>query len=291
MSKPKITAPGVYELPMDVYHSQCCDGPSVSSSGLRTIENDSLKHFYATARGLNPDAPEPEHKPSLDFGKAVHALLFDDADEIARLVTSPYEAFRTNEAKAWRDEQHEAGRIIVTDDVLARIRGVHTALVDEPGCAELLTAGKPEQSMIWRDAETGIWLKSRPDRLPSDAVLADLKTTKSARPSSLERDIVNYGYHMQLGLAAMGMRALMDVTCTDAWLVFVESAAPHDVTMVRLGDELMDFGERQCRRAIRSLADAIEADEWPGYAIGPRTAHGPDWFHKKMQNEIERDLL
>jgi len=30
-----ITEPGIYRnVPMDVYHSDCCDGPSISSSGL-----------------------------------------------------------------------------------------------------------------------------------------------------------------------------------------------------------------------------------------------------------------
>ena len=28
-----ITKPGVYDIPIDYYHAQPCDGPSISSSG------------------------------------------------------------------------------------------------------------------------------------------------------------------------------------------------------------------------------------------------------------------
>lgn len=286
-----ICEPGVYDIPMDWYHSQCCDGPSVSSGGLRKIENESPAHFWCQARGLNPNAIESGPNAAFSFGKAVHALLFDDQDEISRLVVSPFESFRTNAAKEWRDEQYANGRTLITEDDMAHIHGIHKALSKEAGCAELLTAGEPEQSMIWKDKETGVWLKSRPDRLPSDLVFADLKTTKCAKPSLLNTEIVNRGYHMQLALACMGLKELRGEDATDCWLVFVEKTPPYAVGMVRIADDLIDYGQRQCRRAIRKFADCLESGDWPAYTEGPYTAHGPKWFSDKCEREIEELTL
>lgn len=286
-----IDSNGIYDLPMDTYHAQCCDGPSISSGGLRTIENESPAHFWAYAQGLNPEAHKRPHNNAFDFGKAVHALLFDDQEEIGRLVVSPFDEFRTKDARAWRDEQRESGRIIITDDIMSAIKGIHKSLASEAGVPELLTAGEPEKSLIWRDAETGVWLKSRPDRFPSDRVFADLKTAKSADPRLLDTEIVSRGYHMQLALACMGLEALRGETTTDCWLVFVEKTPPFAVTTVRLGDELVDYGAKQCRRAIRKFADCLGSGDWPSYVEGPLTLHGPKWFTERCEKEIEGNIL
>lgn len=286
-----IDKPGIYDLDMDTYHSQCCDGPSISSGGLRKIENESPAHFWCQATGLNPEAIEQPRKAAFEFGKAVHALLFDDQEEISRLVISPYDSFRTNEAKAWKQEQYDEGRTIITEDDFSAIKSMHDALAAEAGVPELLTAGEPEKSMIWKDAETGIWLKSRPDRIPTDGVLADLKTCASADPHILNGDIIKRGYHMQLALAADALKILTGQEVTDAWLVFVEKTPPFAVTTVRLGDELMDLGKRQCRRALRKFADCLKDNDWPAYVEGPITLHGPKWFTEKCNKELEANLL
>ena len=288
-----IDTPGIYELGMDEYHRQPTVGPSVSSSGLRRVENESPAHFWAYAKGLNPDAEERPGTGALDLGKAVHAFLFDDADEIARIVVRPDEFpdYRTKAAREWRDAQRDSGNVIVDAPVLKSIRRMHDALEAEPGVAALLTAGEPEKSIIWQDAETGIWLKARPDRLPSDGILADLKTTRDASPRGVQRSLSEYGYHMQMALAAEGLEAVGRAPVTDAWLVFVESSLPHCVTVARIGDEMMEFGRMQCRRALRRIADGLNTGRWPGYFEGPTTAYPPDYYFKRLTNEFEQGAL
>src|SRR6516165_9526480 len=63
-----ISKPGIYSgIPLEVYHSQkICDGPSVSSTGLRRtleINGGSPLHFWDEWSG-NPDCAEPEDKPA-----------------------------------------------------------------------------------------------------------------------------------------------------------------------------------------------------------------------------------
>lgn len=45
-----ITEPGIYDMPIRWYHDNCCDGLSVSSSGLRTIMLRYEKRWPANSR-------------------------------------------------------------------------------------------------------------------------------------------------------------------------------------------------------------------------------------------------
>src|SRR5258708_18976764 len=106
-----ITEPGVYDLTMDRYHGQPCDGPSVSSSGLRTIWSASPAHYWLES-SLNPHREEQGERPHFSLGRAAHHLLFlgrtgFDAEFVVR--PEKWKDWRTNDAKEWRDEMLAAG--------------------------------------------------------------------------------------------------------------------------------------------------------------------------------------
>ena len=64
----KISEPGVYSLPIEIYHGQPTVGPSISSSGLRTIWAQSPAHYYVDSP-LNPKrAPQPD-RPAFALGR------------------------------------------------------------------------------------------------------------------------------------------------------------------------------------------------------------------------------
>ena len=70
--------------------------------------------------------------------------------------------------------------------------------------------GKPEQSLIHIDAETGIYIKSRPDWLPDNPAhrpLVDYKTCRSIEPRKLSQDAFAYGYHIQAAMQVDAVRA------------------------------------------------------------------------------------
>lgn len=71
----KIGEPGVYDLSMAEYHGDCCDSPSVSSSGLRTIWSQSPAHYWYNSP-YNPNRPEPKERAHFSIGKAAHHLLY-----------------------------------------------------------------------------------------------------------------------------------------------------------------------------------------------------------------------
>jgi hypothetical protein len=264
----KITAPGCYVgMPMEAYHGQPCDGPSVSSSGLRTIWAESPAHFWAKS-SLNPDRKAQNDSPAFAVGRLAHKLLLEGreglADEFA-IRPDCWSDWRTKEAKVWRDEQVLAGRTVITEDDLVTVTGMAESLARHPLVKAGILDGKVERSLIWKDAETGIWIKSRPDVIPNaSGVVADLKTTVSVTDDALAKALGSYGYHMQASVVGMGLEEVLGLQMEAFALVWVEKAEPFCVRVTQLTPEDLDRGQRQFRSALRSMARCLDKGVWPG---------------------------
>lgn len=289
----KITAPGCYAgIPIDLYHGDVTDGPGVSSSGLRTIEAKSPAHYYAQSY-LNPDRLPEEPKDHFSFGKAAHTLLLGEDGFRDQFVVRPdkWKDWRTDAAKQWRAEQQAAGRTVLNADDIVAIRHIAKQLAADPLVQSGILQGKVEHSLIWQDKITGVWLKSRPDVIPSaDGVLVDLKTTTDASPESVVNTIKNYGYALQGALAGLGMEATLGIKMTDFVLVWIEKSAPYAVNISPVDPEWIYWARRQLRRAIDTFAKCIETNEWPGYS-GEATAYIPTWLKKRFEEQAETGEL
>src|SRR4051794_35615536 len=108
-----ITAPGLYSgVPIQTYHgASLCGGPSVSSSGLRKIINQSPAHFWCESP-YNPNRVEPKESDALVLGRAAHHLLLGEDDFSTLFIARPdkWDSWRTDAAKAWKAEQEAEGR-------------------------------------------------------------------------------------------------------------------------------------------------------------------------------------
>ena len=287
----KIAKPGVYGLSMDEYHSDICVGPSISSSGLRTIESRTPAHFWATSC-LNPDAEPQEDSEAFALGRAAHALLLEGglADNF---VVRPdrWADWRTSAAKDWRDEQIAAGKTVLLPSDLDAITGIAKSLAGHALIKAGILQGQVESSLIWQDGPTGVWLKSRPDVLPvADGVVVDLKSTTDASLEAVQRTIRTYGYAMQGALVGQGLEKVLGIKMSAFALVFVEKTSPYAVNVVEIDPDWLWYAGRQLRRAIDTFARCIESGDWPGFE-GERVVYMPDWFRKRLESEAELGQL
>lgn len=276
-----ISEPGVYDLSMDRYHGQPCVGPSVSSSGLRTIWSESPAHFWSESQ-MNPDnwedvevdgvtvhrLKDQAERPHFSLGRAAHHLLFlgqaGFADEYV-IRPEKWSDWRTKEAKEWKAEMLSAGLTILTASELDAIAGMAKSLGSHPLVKAGILDGAVERSLIWKDKQTGVWLKSRPDCIPNDSGdISDLKTTVSVKTDALRRTLADYDYPMQGSLVGMGLDAVLGREMQTFSLVFVEKTAPFCARVVTLRPSDLERGERQCRIAAQIFAECAEACEWPG---------------------------
>jgi hypothetical protein len=262
-----ITQTGAYALTMDQYHSQICDGPSISSSGLRTIWAQSPAHFYE-ASPLNPNRAEPEEKQHFSIGRAAHFLLLEGRegfDQQFAVRPAQWADWRTADARKWRADALKAGLTVITEDDLANVAGMARSLGRHPLVQAGILDGEVERSLVFRHEETGVWLKSRPDCIPSSCRDgSDLKTTVSVSTQSLQRTIEDYDYPMQGALVSMAFEAVLGTVLEAFTLVFVEKTAPWCVRIVTLTPEDMVRGRMQVDAATRIFAACCETGEWPG---------------------------
>jgi hypothetical protein len=280
-----IETPGLYRMPLEKYHTQCCIGPSVSSSGLRTIENDCPAEYWAFS-SMNPYAYEKKKSHALNFGSAAHCLILGDEsfDERYALRPSKWSDWRKKEAQEWRAEQEAAGLIVVTPEDLDHIAKMAKVLAKHPLNAAGLFDGEAEVSMIWQDV-TGIWLKARPDILPPSGDVADFKTCASAEPRDCLRDVTKMGYHMQMALCMEGMRQFgMDPQA--ALLLFVQKTPPYYCTPIEIDEDALYWAAALNRRAIDTFARCYETGEWPDYTNGDiKTYSIPEYVHQLLSEQ------
>ena len=175
-----ISKQGWYSgISLDRYHSAgMCDGPAVSSSNLRTCWLKSAAHMF-DEWAENPDAEPRESTRNMILGAASHHLLLGEEGFKLRYVAQP-ETYRdkvtaqekpwNNNAgvcRDWHEKQREQERTVVTVKELKSIVEMARSLALEPLVQQDLLRGYVETSGFFKDTETGLWVKVRPDVVPS----------------------------------------------------------------------------------------------------------------------------
>ena len=298
-----ISKPGIYSgIPLDTYHQpDICDGPSVSSSILRTIIGESPAHFYCYWLG-NKNHVEKETPRHFVVGRAAHHLFLGEKFFTEKFVVQPedYEdengaikkwTYGAKACKEWRDIQERTGRLILTAAEFEDIKGMAVELGMDPLVKEGALNGLIEHSIFWKDKKTGIWLKARPDTIPGDSGdFVDYKTTVSVQWHALERSIEDFNYHMQGALVLRGAREVLEMPNPSFTLVWQEKKPPYCVRSTVLKDNEIAEGERGNRMAIDTFARCLKSGKWPGPG-GDREDAVPIERSEAAQKRFEERLL
>lgn len=251
-----LTKPGIHDgIPSEQYHG----GPGISASGLKRMLPPYTPAHYRYG--------EQEDSAALDFGKVAHRLVLGDGDSFA---VSPFESFRTAEAKAWKAEQEAAGVVVISADDHERAKAMARAVHEHPLAGQLFTEGKPEQSLYWTDPETGVLCRARFDWL-RDVVegrrllIPDLKTARSAEPFTFARSAADFGYAISAEFYRQA--AIHNGLDPDPLPLFVsvEKKKPYLVSVTAISDDDMEHARALISRGLRLYAECMERDEWPGY--------------------------
>lgn len=274
-----ITKPGCYsKIPLETYHSAAiCDGPSVSSSGLRVLFAESPAHFYQGWPG-NPNREEPEDKKHFIVGRAAHHLFLGEPYFAKLFCVQPesYPDKKTGElkkwtyaaafCKEWAEQRKKEGRLPLTNGDVETIKGMAASLGRHPLVRAGALNGLIERSIFWKDKETGIWLKARPDAIPGDSGdFVDLKTTaRKVLWHEIVRELGERMYHQQGALICRAAREVLGIDKPTFTLVFVEKQPPHCVRVVTVKEHELERGDKQNRMALDLMAKCLKDKKWPG---------------------------
>lgn len=293
-----ITEPGIYVgISLDDYHGKrdLFDGPAVSKSSLKHLlpaHGGSPKAFWGRW-AWNPRRIEQSTSDALDFGKAVHCLLLGDEVFDEKFIVRPdaFPDYKTKAAKEWRDASRKQGLTIVTKDQLQKIRLIRADAAEYPLVKLGVLSGRIERTMAYKDPETGIWVKSRPDVIPAaDGVFADLKSTSKLEEDFLERQIADAGYYLQAAMLRMVCRVLGLPFDTFVMLYVLNDDVP-DTAHVELSQFEIDRGERAVKWCLRAIRHGLDTGEWPGarpFDGGERQAQMKPWTKETLDRFLDQ---
>jgi hypothetical protein len=301
---------------MKLYHSQCTPDVSVSSTGIRAATLKSPHAFWMSS-DLNPNRypPKPESE-YLILGKAAHCLILGDEvfaenfayvpeDAPPRPTATQIKAFERDgfwsekaapNAAFWEQFDIEAqGRSLLTAEQVTRIGYMAENLAALPEAREALIGDLTEISMIWQDEITGLWVKSRPDCIPSNAVdFGDLKTFSPKGADlvlSAHRAITDAGYAVQMAMAVEGAERVFGTTAESCALIFIQTTEPYEPVPVILDAEAIYWGRVLMRDGLDKIAHGLKTGEWPVRAPQMTSySFPPSMLHRFGQMQIDGQL-
>ena len=207
--------------------------------------------------------------PSLLMGRAAHSLVLEGKEVFdSEFAVAPLGDRRSKEGrKAWADfVTDNLTKTVVSQEDWIKIYGMSQAVRSHPFAAQLLAEGLSEQTVIWKDEETGIMCRCRPDRMPKGHnILVDFKGTKDASSYGFDKAISTYFYYRQ---AAMYLEGISKITGEqyDAFvLIACEWEFPHRMDVCTIDADYLAWGKQEFHELLRLEARCRDAGHWPHY--------------------------
>lgn len=236
--------------------------------------------FTYWAKHLNPDRPKKDATPQMILGSAFHKFILENetfldeycfAPEAVTLKYSGREAY--DEYKKQLAECESSNKIVLTNDMGNVLIDMREKLKQNKKSMQLID-GRIENSFFWRDAESGLLLKSRPDIL-HDSICVDLKTTSDASPRAFQNEMVKYGYHIQFAMIRDAVKAIEGHLLKTFIDLVIENKYPHNMAIYIIDEEAINEGERIYKSVCLDMKAARELNEWNDYGV--QTVGLPKW--------------
>lgn len=269
---PRVAIEGLdmLDIPSDAYHAS----PAVGHSSLVRIMR-SPAHFRHYL-----DTPH-EASPALEFGTAVHAAILEPELFLETYAVPPKFDRRTKDGKASAEkwENDNLGKRMLSIDQMAGIALMQKSVLQHKTAARYLEKKLVEKSFFWRDVDTGIECKFRPDVMMIDSRgevinntsqldqvvgIVDVKTTLDASAGAFARSMAKYGYDLQAAFYSDPLSAFLGREIPFYELA-IESSEPHACALYRVGERTMEIGRTKYRAALQLLQWCKQEGAWPGY--------------------------
>lgn len=283
--------PGIHQLDNEAYHA----APGISNSGLSIIAERTPAHYKASLDTVRVATP------AMSAGSRLHSAVLEPELFTQLYAVAPKFDLRTNVGKegkaAW--EAENPNRTAISGDEYYQSLAIADILHANSTVRELLKGGHVERSIFANDPETGVLVKCRPDIdtiITGRRVLADLKTTESARPDDFMWSAYRYGYFRQAAF-------YMDVCNAESlfnesgepiidtfYFIAVEKEPPYAYIIYEAAPRFLQRGRDAYRSALNEYAQCLATDTWPAYDTSTHTLDLPEAIHKRM-DMADSDLV
>lgn len=247
------------------------DRPEWSYSSMKMILDSGIDYAVGARLGMT----EPIGSSAIDMGQLIHQLVLGGDEKFA---VSPYESFRTKDAREWRDLKVSQGYIVVPVSVSVEAERIAERIKKHPHVQNHLLHpdAKREQEMFAKTAE-GIELRGKADSIVLNkqaAIITDLKTT--AQFDKFAKNAYWSHYDLQSATYTLiGANHLkIQPELINYKFVVAETVKPHRVQVFHASLEFVEAGERKLRTCIDSIVDY--GDNIPNFLLEEEVILG-DW--------------
>jgi len=300
MSKEKEIGNGVFnDLSIDAYHD---NKTHYSSSGLKHAKR-SLKQFKSY---LDGEFETGEKKSHFDFGNAFEIALveplnfdekvavFKESDLIAEIMEKKPETKTVRATKLFKDAKKEffelnSEKYIINDtgeESMETIEKMLESCFKDKVIQSLVRDLKYQVSAFWKDKETGLNLKTRPDICHREKrVIVDIKSTIDGSPKAFSRQLANLDYPFQASLQIKGCieSGMIDSLSNYYWLT-VEKKIPYSATLYEFTPDDIQRSMDELEYVLRNVSKAMKQKFFPSYSneadneLGILDAEIPLWY-------------
>ena len=227
------------------YHASRGIGSTTMKAGTK-----SMAHFKIAVEGEREFSAQT--LKAMSVGSALHCLVLEPEKYTEKFIVQP-EDIKVRRGKAWdafESENREKDILTLDDENTAK--GMAAAINNEVG--EYFKGGINEYS-FWYRYKPNIVLKARIDCAVDDLII-DLKTTYVDEPYQFTKT-VKYDYNIQ------DAHYRLVTGFKDMLFIGVSKSKPHDIFLVKQGDDVKERAERLLHTTINSIEMALDFDEFP----------------------------
>jgi len=299
-----ITAPGIYTMPENEYHADCCEPFSLSRGIAQLLVNTNPRKAYHASPKLGGNGGIIPTK-AMDAGSIVHSLVLGKGAGIQVLTATyddkhakagqPVADYATKAAKSERDQIREDGKIPVLSHEEPSLRLCAKTALDQmrkhPDCGDFFAPGQSEAVVVWQ--EDGLWFRIMIDRLPDNprASPYDVKLTElSAAPGNWDRRLQKI-YAFQDAFYRRGLRAVRGIDPAPMLFPVIEMEAPYCVALHAAAPSLQFVAEQEVERAIRIWKRCVATNAWPGYPPFTVWVEAANWQLSAAEDQNLRDEI
>lgn len=232
--------------------------------------------------------PQPDKK-AFALGRAVHCAVLEPEKFAAEIVMWNGGIRRGGK---WDEFQAEnKGKTILLPAEMDQVIGIAGAVLKNKDASEFIRGGVAEKSIYWKDPETGLDCKARPDMVHIERrILVDLKTTRSVDGRKFGACAEEYGYLGQMAHYEQGCIHAHGFTPERQIIVAVETLPPYDVGVFEIAPDDRQESKYEVGRLLRLVKDCQESDVWPGKNNGVQALQRPAWVYM-ADDDGDLDLI
>lgn len=243
--------------------------------GVRASILKEILRSPAHAREMMRNPKEPT--AAMELGTAVHSAILEP-HEFEKYIVAPKFDKRTKEGKAAAAdfESSNPGRTMIDQEKYSVLEGCVKSVYAHKAASALLSQGKCEQTVHWKDGDFDLMCKARPD-FYVDGLCVDVKTTQDASPSGFARQVANLRYHLQAFHYLRGITAITGLVHDTFRVIAIETKAPFACAVYELDFGTMEKAEQEWKKAMSIYAQCTSLNEWPAYSDEIQSLGIPAW--------------